>query len=166
MPRVSLSFLNRRRALGAAAAALAAVFTRSEAAAPPPINTLDGSLLGRRGATAINGHDPVAYFTLGKAVKGDARWVTEWRGAMWRFASQAHLDLFKAQPERYAPQYGGYCAYGVAQGYLVKVDPAQFSVRDGKLYLNYDAQVQARWLQDPSGYIASANTRFPTLLKP
>lgn len=166
MSRIRLSLLSRRTALGAAGAAFATVFTRAVAAGQPPINTLRNTLFGGRGDTAIDGHDPVAYFTLGKAVKGDARLVTEWRGAKWAFASRANLDLFKADPERYAPQYGGYCAYGVAQGYLVKVDPAQFSVREGKLYLNYDAQVQARWQQDPSAYIATANTRFPALVKP
>jgi hypothetical protein len=72
---------------------------------------------------------------------------------------------FKANPEKYAPQYGGYCAYGVTQGYLVKVDPEQFSVIDGKLYLNYDADVQAKWKKDTAGYITSANAKFPALLK-
>ena len=86
-------------------------------------------------------------------------------GRKWKFSSQANLDLFKSKPEKYAPQYGGYCAYGVTQGSLVKVEPEQFTVRDDKLYLNYDASVQAKWLKDPAGYINDADTKFQALLK-
>ena len=86
-------------------------------------------------------------------------------GAKWKFSSQANLDLFKSNPEKYAPQYGGYCAYGVTQGNLVKVEPEQFTLRDGKLYLNYDADVQAKWLKDPAGYIKDADAKFQGLLK-
>jgi YHS domain-containing protein len=81
----------------------------------------------------------VAHFTQGKPVKGLDSLNTEWLGASWKFSSQGHLDLFKASPEKYAPQYGGYCACGVTRGYLVKVEPEQFTARDGKLYLNHDA---------------------------
>jgi len=86
-------------------------------------------------------------------------------GAKWKFSSQANLEIFKAAPEKYAPQYGGYCAYGVAKGQLVKVDPVQFTVRDGKLYLNYDADVQALWKKDIPGFIKLADDRFSALLK-
>ena len=134
-------------------------------AAEPPINTLKTGFFGGRTDTAINGYDTVAYFTVGKPVKGLDSFVADWSGAKWKFASQAHLDLFKANPEKYAPQYGGYCAYGVTQGYLVKVEPDQFTVRDGKLYLNYDADVQAKWSKDPAGYIKDADGKFPALLK-
>ena len=134
-------------------------------AAEPPINTLRNSFFGGRTDTAINGYDTVAYFTVGKPVKGRDDLVAEWKGAKWKFSTPAHLELFKGDPEKYAPQYGGYCAYGVAQGYLVKVEPDQFSVRDGKLYLNYDASVQATWAKDPEGYIKTADGRFDALLK-
>lgn len=134
-------------------------------AAEPPINTLKNSFFSGRTDTAINGYDTVAYFTMNKPVKGLDSLVHEWMGAKWKFSTQAHLDLFKANPEKYAPQYGGYCAYGVAQGQLVKVDPAQFAVRDGKLYLNYDADVQATWKKDIPGYIKQADERFNALLK-
>jgi YHS domain-containing protein len=134
-------------------------------AAEPPINTLKNSLFGGRTDTAINGYDTVAYFTLRKPVPGSDAFVHAWMGAKWKFASQAHLDLFKAEPEKYAPQYGGYCAYGVAQDNLVKVAPDQFTIRDGKLYLNYDADIQAKWLKDPAGYIKAADAKFGTLLK-
>ena len=143
----------------------ALVFGRGAWAAEPPINTLRNSFLGGRTDTAINGYDTVAYFTVGKPVQGQDRYVVEWMGAKWKFASQAHLDLFKAKPEQYAPQYGGYCAYGVSQGHLVKVEPDQFSVIDGKLYLNFDADVQALFLKDPAGYIRQADSKFQALLK-
>ncbi len=135
-------------------------------AAEPPINTLkNSSLFSSRTDTAINGYDTVAYFTVGKPVKGLDNLAFEWKGAKWKFASAANLELFKANPDKYAPQYGGYCAYGVTQGYLVKVDPEQFTVREGKLYLNYDADVQAKWQKDIPGYISSANQKFPQLLQ-
>lgn len=157
---------SRRHALGLGfASVLAALSSHRALAGEPPVNTLNTGLLGGRGNTAINGYDPVAYFTIGKAVKGLDHLVHEWMGARWQFASQTHLDLFKADPRRYAPQYGGYCAYGVSQGYLVKVDPDQFTVRDGKLYLNYNAEVQSLWSRDMPGYIQAADSRFVSLLK-
>jgi YHS domain-containing protein len=143
---------------------LALVAPRLALAAEPSVNTLRNSFFGSRTDTAINGYDTVAYFNAGRPVKGDERFVHEWMGAKWLFSSQANLDLFKANPERWAPQYGGYCAYGVAQGKLVKVEPEQFTVRDGRLYLNYDADVQATWLKDPAGYVRTADGKFRSLL--
>jgi YHS domain len=159
--RTPMSF-SRRLSLALTAAAL---LTSSVAFAAQPINTLKNSLFGGSTDTAINGYDTVAYFTVGKPVKGLDTLATEWMAAKWKFSSQANLDLFKANPEKYAPQYGGYCAFGVSQGYLVKVEPDQFSVIDGKLYLNYDADVQAKWKKDTAGYIGVADSKFPSLLK-
>ena len=158
--------MNRRHLLTLATLALALVgATTSADAAEPPINTLKNSFFASRTDTAINGYDTVAYFTVGKPVKGLDSLSYEWMGAKWKFASQGNLELFKASPEKYAPQYGGYCAYGVTQGSLVKVEPEQFTIRDGKLYLNYDADVQAKWLKDPAGYIKDADGKFTGLLK-
>ncbi len=153
---------SRRFTLALGAGALIA---STAAFAAAPINTLKNSLFGGSTDTAINGYDTVAYFTLSKPVKGLDSLVTEWMGAKWKFSSQAHLDLFKAAPEKYAPQYGGYCAFGVSRGYLVKVEPDQFTVLEGKLYLNYDADVQKQWLKDPAGYIKLADAKFADLLK-
>ncbi len=158
-----LHHLNRRAALALGIAALA--FSAPALAAEPAINTLKTGLFGGRTDTAINGYDTVAYFTVGKPVKGQDGLAYEWMGAKWKFSSAANLELFKASPEKYAPQYGGYCAYGVTQDYLVKVEPDQFTVREGKLYLNYDADVQAKWLKDPAGYIRAADAKFQALLK-
>jgi YHS domain-containing protein len=163
MPHRASFSLSRRFALSLGAAAL--FFDTAAIAVEPVINTLKNSLLGGRTDTAINGYDTVAYFTVGKPVKGLDSFVYEWNGAKWKFSSQDNLDLFKGSPEKYAPQYGGYCAYGVAQGSLVKVEPDQFTVRDGKLYLNYDAGVQSKWLKDIPGYNKAADAKFPSLLK-
>jgi len=154
--------LSRRSALLLAAASF---WVATAANAAPPINTLKGGLFGGRGDTAILGYDTVAYFTDGKPVKGQDAFVAEYQGAKWKFSSQAHLDLFKANPEKYAPQYGGYCAYGVSQDNLVSIEPDKFKILDGKLYLNYDAGVQETWLKDPAGYIRTADGKFQSLLK-
>jgi len=163
MPHSIQRLLNRRRILALGSSAM--LLSLAARAAQPPINTLKNSVFGGRTDAAINGYDTVAYFTVGKPVMGKDAFAFDWMGAKWKFASQANLDLFKANPEKYAPQYGGYCAYGVAQGYLVKVEPDQFTVRDGKLYLNYDADVQAKWRMDPAGYIKTADALFPSLLQ-
>ena len=113
---------------------------------------------------AIRGYDPVAYFTEGRPVKGSREFTHPWRGATWRFASAENRERFAAAPETYAPQYGGYCAYGVASGYAVKIEPDAWSVVDGKLYLNYDRGVQKTWQSDVPGYIRKADANWPRVL--
>jgi len=148
------------------AAALLGLTLAGSAYAAPAVNTLKRGLISDSATgVAINGYDTVAYFTDGKPVKGSEAFTTDWNGAQWRFASKAHLDLFKATPEKYAPQYGGYCAYGVSQGYLVSIEPDQFTVLDGKLYLNYDSGVQKKWTKDIAGYNKIADAKFSDLLK-
>ncbi len=112
---------------------------------------------------AIRGTDPVAYFTEGKPVKGSREFTYNWNGAEWRFASAANRDMFAAAPEKYAPQYGGFCAYGVSQGYKVKIEPEAWRIVDGRLYLNYDLSVQKTWAGDIPGYIARADTNWEKL---
>jgi YHS domain-containing protein len=153
---------NRHAAMWLAAGAL---FASAAVMAAQPTNTLKTGLFGGRSDTAILGYDPVAYFTDGKPAKGQDALAFDYQGAKWKFASQAHLDLFKADPQKYAPQYGGYCAYGVSQDSLVSIEPDKFKIVDGKLYLNYDADVQAKWLKDPAGYIKQADAKFQALLK-
>jgi hypothetical protein len=114
---------------------------------------------------AIRGHDPVAYFTQGAPIKGSEKIVFEWKGAKWRFANAENRDLFAKSPEKYAPQYGGYCAYGVAQNYAVSIDPEAWRIVDGKLYLNYSKGVQRDWNKDVPGYIRKADTNWPNVLK-
>lgn len=125
-------------------------------AIPPVFSTKDG---------AIRGYDPVAYFNDNKPVKGKKALSYTWNGATWHFATQANLEAFKADPIKYAPQYGGYCAYGVAQGYTPETDPSAFKVVDGKLYLNLSPEVAKRWSQDIPGYVKDANENWPRCLK-
>ena len=112
---------------------------------------------------AIQGHDPVAYFVDGKAVAGQSeRSVTVGTVTYW-FSSDANQQLFKSDPARYQPQYGGYCAYGVAQGVKPDIDPTAFRIVDGKLYLNLSPAVQKRWQADIPGFIDRANQNWPAL---
>jgi YHS domain-containing protein len=113
---------------------------------------------------AIQGADPVAYFTQGKAMIGDARYEHQWKGATWRFSSEQNRRLFAQNPMKYAPQYGGYCAQAVSEGNLAKTDPEAWKIVNGKLYLNYDKTVQAQWLQDVPGHIAKADRNWDSVL--
>ncbi len=112
---------------------------------------------------AIKGHDPVAYFTTGAPQRGKDDFTSSHEGATYKFASAEHKALFDADPAKYAPAYGGYCAYGVAQGYKVKIEPDQCKIVDGTLYLNYDARVQSTWKKDIPGYIKTADKKWPKL---
>ncbi|MBL6959377.1 MAG: YHS domain protein [Rhodospirillales bacterium] len=117
------------------------------------------------GSVAIEGTDPVAYFKQGRAVKGSGDFTHKWNGATWRFASQANRDAFAAAPQQYAPQFGGYCAWAVSQGYTASIDPEAWSIVDGKLYLNYSKGVQTQWKQDIPGNIAKAEANWPGIAK-
>lgn len=117
-----------------------------------------------RDGVAIDGYDPVAYFTEQKPVKGSPEFRAEFRGSTFQFASAAHRDVFVAEPDTYAPQYGGFCAYGMAKGYKAKIDPAAFSLIRGTLYLNYSEAVRTRWLSDVPGYIQQANANWPAVM--
>jgi YHS domain-containing protein len=113
---------------------------------------------------AIQGADPVAYFTQGKAMMGKARYEHKWKGATWRFSSQENRDVFARNPEQFAPQYGGYCAQAVSEGNLAKTDPEAWKIVNGKLYLNYDKTVQVQWMQDVPGNIARADRNWDSVL--
>lgn len=113
---------------------------------------------------AVGGYDPVAYFTDNRPVKGDSRFAYEYKGAQWHFASAANRDRFIAEPERYAPQYGGYCAWAVSEGSTASADPKLWKIVDGKLYLNYDASVQKKWEKDIAGHIRRADANWPAVL--
>ena len=114
---------------------------------------------------AAEGYDVVSYFTDGNAVEGSGDHALMWKDVEWRFSSQAHKETFAANPEKYAPQYGGYCAYAVSKGYTASVDPEAWSIVEGKLYLNYSKSVQATWNADIPGYISSADKNWPEIRK-
>jgi YHS domain-containing protein len=112
----------------------------------------------------IKGYDPVAYFTDGGPVPGSKEFSYEWKGVTWLFASAAHRDAFRSDPGKYAPQYGAYCSWGVAQGKLFDVDPVHaWKIVDGKLYLNFNSDIQATWEKDIPGSIAKAEKNWPAL---
>ena len=146
-----------RRAGRLAAFSLAAAILASGAVFAGEINEVNG--------VAIKGYDPVAYFTDGKPVQGKAEYNSHYKDGTFRFASAEHKKLFDSNPDKYAPQYGGFCAYGTATGHKADVDPAAFSVVDDKLYLNYNKSVQGKWKQDVPGYIVQANQQWPSVSK-
>ena len=116
------------------------------------------------GNTGAGGYDVVAYFTESKPVEGSDKFATEYKGAEWHFSSQENLDMFVASPEKYAPQYGGYCAYAVALNSTASGDPLQWTVHGGKLYLNYDANIQAKWTADRDNFIVKGDKNWPGVL--
>ena len=113
---------------------------------------------------AINGYDPVAYFTEGKAVRGSDQHSFDWGGATFRFSSAENRQLFVDAPPKYAPQYGGYCAFAVSKGAVASTEPEAWSIVDGKLYLNYNLDVRERWREDTPGNIDAADKNWPGVL--
>jgi YHS domain-containing protein len=114
---------------------------------------------------AINGYDAVAYFTEGKPVEGKKEFSHTWKGAEWRFSSQQNLNVFESNPEKFAPQYGGYCAYGMSRGYKATTEPDAWTIVDNKLYLNYNTEVRSMWKQKQEEYIKIANSNWPKVSK-
>ncbi len=115
-------------------------------------------------SVALNGFDAVGYFTQNRPVRGDAKFAFDYLGAKWHFASQENRDRFAAAPQNFAPQYGGYCAWAVSQGYTASGDPMFWKIVQGKLYLNFDADVQKKWETDIPGFIQKANANWPDVL--
>jgi len=142
---------------GFAALGLAAISAPAYAA-QPEIYTPFGSNV------AVGGYDAVAYFNAGKPTKGDDKIVATYKGATYRFANVANRDAFLANPAKYAPQYGGYCAWAVGHGYTAKSDPTAWKIVGGKLYLNYNADIQKKWVADDANQIASADKNWPKVL--
>lgn len=116
-----------------------------------------------KGGKAIRGYDPVAYFTQGRPVKGAEAIQYSWRGSTWLFSSKNNRDAFAANPEKYAPQYGGYCAYGLSKGYKASTEPDAWSVVNGRLYLNYDLDVRDEWNKNRDERIKNADKFWPAV---
>ena len=149
--------LTRRSFVLTAVAASAIGLTSQMAhAAEPEAFATDG--------IAINGYDPVAYFTENKPVEGDPSITSDWMGAKIQFASAEHKAMFDADPEKYAPKYGGYCAYAVSKGYTATTDPAAWSIYEGRLYLNISKSVRALWSVRKGSHVRSANANWPGVL--
>ncbi len=137
--------------------ALLAQFLGTTARADQPI------FYSHNGA-AIGGYDTVAYFTSGAPVRGRPEIAVMWKGAVWLFSSMSNRERFEANPRVYAPQYGGYCAYGVSRGYTMKTDPTSWQIIGGKLYLIHDQGVLALWARDTAGNIAMSEANWPAVL--
>lgn len=146
--------MNRRKflAVGLFVTSLIAISASAEAVAPV-FSTFFGG--------AIRGYDPVAYFTQGRPVEGKRAYSLKWKGAAWYFYSAENRDRFRMNPEKYAPQYGGYCAYAVSRGYTASIDPEAWKIVDGKLYLNYSKSIQSTWEEDVPGNIQKADKNWP-----
>ena len=125
----------------------------SEKAPVPAVNSAGG--------TGLKGYDPVAYFTVGRPTPGLDQYVYQWKGVTYRFASAENLERFKVDPEKYLPQYGGYCAYAMAIDRIADIDPSRWAIVDGKLYLNNNYLSYHLWSLNKSGNISSADRNWP-----
>lgn len=149
--------ITRRATFGLiAASGAAALLPRTAQAREPEVF--------QRSGLAIHGTDPVAYFTQGGPVKGDAAHRVDWNGATWQFASAANADTFRANPEAYAPVFGGYCAFAASRGYLAPTVPEAWTVHENRLYLNANLRARELWLEDVPGNIAKGLSNWPGIL--
>jgi hypothetical protein len=137
--------------------ALGVLFACTNAAPPSPVNVTPEGV-------AIKGYDPLAYFTSKRPERGSAKFELLWKGAKWRFVSAERRDLFRSDPEKYAPKYGGYCAYAVSQGKVADIDPDSWTIFEGRLYLNLNKDVQRLWEKDMREYIRKADENWPRML--
>lgn len=112
---------------------------------------------------AINGYDPVVFFTEGKPLKGNSQFICNWKNVQWNFVSQANLDSFKTAPEKFAPQFGGYCAYGTSQGHKAPTQADTWTIVNEKLYFNFNMKVKGLWDKNRMPLIDSANVKWPAI---
>jgi YHS domain-containing protein len=133
--------------------------------AAPAANAADPIYTSTFSNIAVGGYDTVSYFSGQGPVKGKSEFSTNWQGAKWNFASAQNLASFKSNPEKYAPQYGGYCAWAASQGSLAKGNPQQWHIENGKLYLNVNKKIKQTWLADKTNFITKADQKFPALIQ-
>ncbi|MBZ8117223.1 YHS domain-containing protein [Roseovarius sp. LXJ103] len=154
--------MTTRRTFLTSAAAMATIAATTTLTALPAFAAKDAYYI--KDGTVIGGYDPVAYFTDGGPAQGSAEHALDWDGATWHFTSAENKAAFKADPAKYAPQYGGYCAYAVSKGATAKTEPEAWKIVDDKLYLNFDLDVQKIWLEDVPGNITKADANWPGVL--
>lgn len=147
---------SRRDVLKLAMASPLILAARPAFAATAPIYANDG--------IAVDGSDVVGYFKMSAPTVGKAEISHDWMGATWQFSSEENKALFVADPEAYAPQYGGYCAYAVSENYTASTVPDAWTIVDGKLYLNFSRRIRRRWERDIPGRIAAADMNWPAVL--
>lgn len=116
-----------------------------------------------KGALALKGYDPVAYFTIGKPTPGDPGLTATHDGATYRFATAEHRDAFLKEPVKFLPQYGGFCAWAASAGYKADADPTAWKIVEGKLYVNYNASVQKGWAADAANLIRKGDANWPRI---
>ena len=136
---------------------IAGLVTGAAAYQKSPVNVSRGDL-------ALQGYDAVAYWTSGQPTLGSPSFEHRWKDAAWRFSTAANRDQFAKDPARYAPEFGGYCAYAVSRGYTADIDPNAWRIIDGRLYLNYSKRVQKLWEEDVPGNIAKGRQNWPGVL--
>jgi hypothetical protein len=112
---------------------------------------------------AIDGFDPVSYFSENRPERGSSNITAEWNGAVWHFTTVEHRDIFLKEPEKYAPRYGGFCALGMAHGGDVPTNPEAWTIWEGKLYLNMIKEVSITWRYNPDKLIARADKKWEAL---
>jgi len=118
-----------------------------------------------KAGVAIQGYDPVAFFTDNKPVKGNPEFPARHNGAIYYFASKEHRELFKSDPTKYEPSFGGYCAYGISRGKLVEIDVDAFQIVNGRLLLQYSKGVRDDFNKDGKGNLAKAEANWPALVE-
>ena len=123
------------------------------------------SPIDARSGLGLEGYDVVSYFTAGRPEKGSPRYAVNWRGVKWLFASPEHRDRFVADPDRYAPQYGGYCAYGISHGVTAHGDPSQWAVVENRLFVNNNALARKLWVSHRSRNIHTGDVNWPLIPK-
>ena len=121
------------------------------------------SRINQKDGIAIHGYDPVAYFVAEKAVKGDPRISFEWSNAVWQFSSASNRQAFVRNPEHYAPQFGGHCAYAASYGQFADIDPQAWSIINDKLYLNYSLRVREIWKPWAKEFVGDAEQFWPMM---
>ena len=151
------TFINRFNTALAGLLLLAGLATLAPASAAEPVFVGDAS------GAAIDGYDVVSYFS-GLPQRGLPNFAVNYRGADWYFASAANAAKFRLSPDAYIPKYGGFCAYGVANGYLVKSDPLAWSIHQGRLYLNFNAILRVKWLNGRTEYLSLSEKYWPKLI--
>ena len=149
-----------------------AVNSNSNLTPSPPQNTPNSTPSDRisgvfyaENSIALKGFDVVAYFQQEQAIPGNPNFNYQWGNVNWQFSTAENRDLFVQNPEKYVPQYGGFCAWAVSQGYTAPIDPNAWKIVDGKLYLNANPRIQKRWAKDIPGNITKADKNWPGLAK-
>lgn len=133
--------------------------------AGPEIYLKDGGVYAGGWEYALDGYDVVAYFDRARAVKGTDVFVTEYKGVLWLFSSEENLNKFREEPEKYLPQFGGYCAWSVAKGHLAPGDPRVWAIHGGKLYIIGNRGAKKRWDRNRDSFIAMARINWPGVLE-